>query len=149
MHHTAVDEMKEALEQAATPALKAMGQAVALVRAHPYASAATLVALAGGWYVYETYVHGPAHRKQRQLEKRRARVNVDSALGLGFKSCPEVNPPSIIYLRIYTPLFILCFFSNKVLCVLTTWRSGWCPLPFIIEIQIRVASSFLFLMNDQ
>ncbi len=97
LHHTAVavDDMKEALEQAATPALKAMELVVALVRAHPYASAATLVALAGGWYVYETHVFGPAHRKQRQLEKRRARVNIDSALGLGFKSCPEVTPPQV------------------------------------------------------
>jgi hypothetical protein len=102
----AVDEMKEALNQAATPALKAMERAVALVRAHPYASAATLVALAGGWYVYETYVLGPAHRKQRQLEKRRARVNIDSALGLGFKSCPEVTPPSIIFIIKFIDEFI-------------------------------------------
>jgi hypothetical protein len=76
-------------------------RAVALVRDHPYASAAALVALAGAWSAYETYVHTPAHLRKRQREKRRARVNVDSAFGLGFKSCPEVCS---------LPLFLLLLF---------------------------------------
>ncbi|ELR21057.1 betacarotene 15,15'-monooxygenase 1, putative [Acanthamoeba castellanii str. Neff] len=63
---------------------------VALVRAHPYvAGATTLVALAGAWAVYEAYFAGPARRKRREQEQRRARVHADSPFALGFKNCPE------------------------------------------------------------
>jgi hypothetical protein len=88
---------------------QAVERAVALVRDHPYASAAALVTLAGAWSVYETYVHTPAHRRQRQQEKRRARVNVDSAFGLGFKSCPEVcSLPLFFYFYFYYYFIYLC-----------------------------------------
>jgi hypothetical protein len=91
-------------------------RAVALC-GHPYATAATSlvvlvgalsVVLMGACLVYETYVHTPAHLRQRQREKRRARVNSDSAFGVGFKSCPEVC--SLTFLIF---LFKLFFILNK------------------------------------
>ncbi len=79
---------------------------VALVRAHPYvAGATTLVAVAGAWAVYEAYFAGPARRKRRELEQRRARVHADSPFALGFKNCPEVLHHQSV-LDLYYLLFI-------------------------------------------
>jgi hypothetical protein len=91
-------------------------RAVALC-GHPYATAATAmvvlmgalsVVLMGACLVYETYVHSPSHLRKRQQEKRRARVNSDSAFGVGLKSCPEVCP-----LPLYFSYFILSYFIKK------------------------------------
>jgi hypothetical protein len=67
---------------------------VALARNHPYlAGAATVAAVAGAWAAHEAYVGGPAHRRLRQQEKRRARVRAASPFAVGFQNCPEVQGP--------------------------------------------------------
>jgi hypothetical protein len=92
-------------------------RAVALC-GNPYATAATAlvvllgaisVVLMGACLVYETYVHSPAHLRKRQQEKRRARVNSDSAFGVGFKSCPEVCSLPLYFSYFLISLFIFIY----------------------------------------
>lgn len=87
---------------------EAWSQFVALVREHPYVTAAVVAAAAaGGWAAYESYIGGPTRRHRHHLEKRRRRVNADKPFGLGFKNCPEV-----VYFIFYFFIFTIYLSTN-------------------------------------